>query len=79
MTIMDGGRRRFSGDGIPGHPITAAVTAELDRLVPTVNTTPPANWQPGQGGQAAGAAPAGAAPAATPAPAATGNRRNSGR
>lgn len=27
MTIMDGGRRRFSGDGIPGHPITAAVTA----------------------------------------------------
>lgn len=63
----------------PTADITAAVTAELDRLVPTVNTTPPANWQPGQGGQAAGAAPAGVAPAATPAPAATGNRRNSGR
>jgi len=62
----------------PTADITAAITTELDRLVPTVNTTPPANWQPGQQGAAggapaaAGAAPApGAAPAAaTPAPAA---------
>jgi len=64
----------------PAADITAAITAELDRLVPSVNTTPPANWQPGQQGQGAGAA-AGVAPAAgqpaatTPAPA----RRSSGR
>jgi len=58
----------------PTADITAAITTELDKLVPTVNTTPPANWQPGQqgGAPAAGAAPAtAAAPAATtPAPAA---------
>ena len=46
----------------PAADITPAVTAELDRLVPSVNTTVPANWQPGQ----QGAAPA-TAPAATPA------------
>jgi Skp family chaperone for outer membrane proteins len=51
----------------PTTDITSAITAELDRLVPTVGITPPANWQPGQQGDAAGAA---AAPAAT-APAAT--------
>lgn len=45
--------------------ITPAITAELDRLVPTASATPPANWQPG--GQPA---PAGAAPATAPAPAA---------
>ncbi|MEO5938737.1 MAG: OmpH family outer membrane protein [Sphingomonas sp.] len=42
--------------------ITPAITAELDRLVPTASPTPPANWQPGQANAAAGAAPATAAP-----------------
>jgi len=62
----------------PTADITSAITAELDRLVPSVNTTPPANWQPGQ--QGAGAAPAAAgtpAPAATPP--ASNNRRNQSR
>ena len=62
----------------PTADITSAITAELDRLVPSVNTTPPANWQPGQ--QGAGAAPAAAgtpAPAATPP--ASSNRRNQSR
>ncbi|GAA4213720.1 hypothetical protein GCM10022253_05310 [Sphingomonas endophytica] len=52
----------------PTADITAAITAELDRLVPTVGITPPANWQPGQQGDAQGAAApaaAAAAPAAT--------------
>lgn len=62
----------------PTADITPAITAELDRLVPSVQTTPPANWQPGQQQRAAGAAPAAGTPAATtPAPAA--NRRSSGR
>jgi Skp family chaperone for outer membrane proteins len=44
--------------------ITPAITAELDRLVPTASPTPPANWQPGQtNAPAAGAAPATSAPA----------------
>lgn len=48
----------------PSSDITPAISTEIDRLLPTVSITPPANWQPGQ--QAAGAAP-GAAPApATP-------------
>ena len=46
----------------PTADITPAVTAELDRLVPSVSTAVPANWQPGQQGQP-GAAPAGTAPA----------------
>lgn len=50
--------------------VTAAITTELNRLVPSVTTTPPAGWQPGQ--QQAGAAPAAAAPAATQTPAPTG-------
>ncbi|HWK34643.1 OmpH family outer membrane protein [Sphingomonas sp.] len=50
----------------PTADITADITTELDRLVPSVSTTPPANWQPG--GQEQGAAPAAPAPAA-PAPA----------
>jgi hypothetical protein len=59
----------------PTADITAAITTELDRLVPSVNTTPPANWQPGQQGQAGGAA----APATSaPAPRA-GTRQPSGR
>lgn len=61
----------------PTADITAAITAELDRSVPSVNTTPPANWQPGQNGQqaaAGGIAPAAATPAAT-----TPARRPSGR
>ncbi|MDR6790019.1 Skp family chaperone for outer membrane proteins [Sphingomonas sp. BE138] len=51
----------------PTTDITSAITAELDRVVPTVGITPPANWQPGQQGEAAAATPA-AAPAATRAP-----------
>lgn len=47
----------------PTADITSAITAELDRTVPTVGITPPAGWQPGQ--QQAGA-PAATAPAATP-------------
>lgn len=58
----------------PAADVTPAITTELNRLVPTVGITPPANWQPGQQGQAAGAAPG--APAAAPA---SNNRRNSGR
>ena len=54
----------------PAADITAAITAELDRTVPTVGITPPANWQPGQQQQ-------GAAPAA--APAASNNRAPAGR
>ena len=42
----------------PAADITPAITAELDRTVPSVSITPPANWQPGQGGQQAAAAPA---------------------
>jgi len=57
----------------PSADITSAITAELDRVVPTVSITPPANWQPGQQQQGA-AAPA----ATTPAPAAT-NKRPTGR
>lgn len=50
----------------PTADVTSAITTELDRLVPTVSVTPPANWQPGQQGGAAAVAPA-AAPAARPA------------
>ena len=32
----------------PSADITAAVTAELNRLVPSVQIVPPAGWQPGQ-------------------------------
>jgi Skp family chaperone for outer membrane proteins len=46
----------------PAADITADVTTELNRLVPSVSITPPANWQPG--GQQAAAAPA--TPAAQP-------------
>lgn len=49
--------------------ITPAITAELDKLVPTANATPPANWQPGGAAAPAAGAPAGA-PAPAPAPAA---------
>jgi Skp family chaperone for outer membrane proteins len=55
----------------PVADITADITAELDRLVPSVGIAPPANWQPGQQGQQGqqGAAAAGAAPARTTTPA----------
>jgi Skp family chaperone for outer membrane proteins len=46
----------------PAADITADVTTELNRLVPSASITPPANWQPGQQGQAAAAQPATAAP-----------------
>lgn len=63
----------------PSADITPAVTAELDRLVPSVSAAVPAGWQPGQqqaGQQQAGApAAAGAAPAA----AAPARPRNGGR
>ncbi|MGU3392033.1 OmpH family outer membrane protein [Sphingomonas sp. M1A8_2b] len=56
----------------PTADITAAITTELDRLVPTVSTAVPANWQPNQTAQQQqGAAPA---PAAT-----TGKRAPQGR
>ncbi|NJR79076.1 OmpH family outer membrane protein [Sphingomonas corticis] len=63
----------------PAADITAAITAELDRTVPSVTITPPANWQPGQQQQGA-AAPAAGTPAApaTTAPATT-TRRPTGR
>ncbi|QKS01053.1 OmpH family outer membrane protein [Sphingomonas sp. CL5.1] len=51
----------------PAGDITADVTTELNRLVPSVSIAPPANWQPGQQGQA-GAAPAAPAPANTKQP-----------
>lgn len=52
----------------PAADITPAITAELDKTVPSVGITPPANWQPGQQGQAGApaAAPAAAAPAQRP-------------
>lgn len=46
----------------PAADITASVTAELDRTVPSVSIAVPANWQPGQQGQAAAAPAAAAAP-----------------
>ena len=55
----------------PTADITAAITTELDRLVPSVSTAVPANWQPNQGGQqppGAAPAPAARAPAATRTP-----------
>lgn len=68
----------------PTADVTAAITTELDRLVPSVGITPPANWQPGQSQQQAAApAAAGTRPAApAPAPAATvpaNQRRPQGR
>ena len=47
----------------PGSDLTPAITAQLDSVVPSVNATPPAGYQPGQAG--AGAA-AGAAPVTAP-------------
>lgn len=58
----------------PAADVTSAITAELDRAVPTVSITPPANWQPGQQQQQGAAAPA----SQTPAPAAN-TRRPTGR
>ena len=49
----------------PSADITPAVTTELDRLVPSVNATPPANWQPG-GQQGQQAAATGVAPVTAP-------------
>lgn len=46
----------------PAADITPAISTEIDRLVPRVGITPPANWQPGQ-------QPAAAAPGTSPAPA----------
>jgi len=55
----------------PAADLTADVTTELDRLLPSVSITPPAGWQPGQQGQQQqAAAPAAAAPAPAAAPAA---------
>lgn len=54
----------------PTADITSAITAELDRTVPTVGITPPANWQPGQQQQQGAAAAA---------PAASNNRAPTGR
>ena len=57
----------------PAADVTSAITAELDRAVPTVSITPPANWQPGQQQQGA------AAPAATNAAPAATTKRPTGR
>ena len=58
--------------------ITPAITAELDKLITTANPTPPANWQPGQGG--APTAGATSAPTTgTPAPAPATGSKKSGR
>ena len=38
----------------PGADITPDLTAQLNTVVKTVSTTPPANWQPGQRQQAGG-------------------------
>jgi Skp family chaperone for outer membrane proteins len=46
--------------------LTPAITAELDTLVPSVSTTPPANWQPGQQQAAPGTAPTVQTPPAAP-------------
>ncbi len=51
----------------PAGDITADVTTELNRLIPSVSITPPANWQPGQ-------QQAGAQTPSTPAAPATGRR-----
>lgn len=45
----------------PGNDLTGDIVAELNATLPSVSTTPPAGWQPGQAG--AQAAPAAAAPA----------------
>ena len=47
----------------PASDLTPAITQQLDAVVPSVNATPPAGYQPGQG--AAGAAPAATTPAPT--------------
>ena len=52
----------------PSVDITDAVVAELNRTVPTVGVTPPAGWQPGGQGAAAGAASPTAPRPTTPAP-----------
>lgn len=54
---------------LPAGDLTGAITTQLDTLIPSVNATPPAGYQPGQAGAAAPA----------PAPAAPAGRRNSGR
>ena len=60
----------------PTADVTPAITTELDRVVPTVGTTPPAGWQPGRQGAAAGAP---AAAGTTPAGATTPRRNTGGR
>ncbi len=50
---------------LPAADITAEVTIDLNRLIPAVSITPPANWQPGAQ-QQQGVAPAAAPPAARP-------------
>ena len=45
----------------PASDLTPAITTQLDATVPSVNATPPAGYQPGQGA----GAPAAAAPAPT--------------
>ena len=52
----------------PAADVTAAITTELNKLVPSVSIAVPANWQPG----GAAAAPAAAVPATPTKPAPTG-------
>jgi Skp family chaperone for outer membrane proteins len=52
----------------PAADITAEIIAELNTLVPSVGITPPAGWQPGQGGARPAATPAAPGSPARPAP-----------
>ncbi len=49
-----------------GYDVTTDIIAELNALVTTVSTTPPAGWRPGQGAGAGAAAPRPASPGTTP-------------
>lgn len=43
----------------PANDLTPDVVTQLNALIPSASITPPANWQPGQGGAQPAAAPAG--------------------
>lgn len=55
-----------------GYDVTTDIISELNALVTTVSTTPPAGWRPGQGAAAAAPRPATPAPTTPAKPAPTG-------
>ena len=55
-----------------GYDVTTDIIAELNALVTTVSTTPPAGWRPGQGAGAAAPRPSTPAPTTPAKPAPTG-------